>query len=208
VSAAFPNASFLDDRVIRRRIVDAKDCGRAEFRPGVGHALEFLKRRSRPARREGVGRDGGTGDEFVLLRGGHHIGQVEIPHVDVAGPVHGSDRDRPVERGEYGRVVSGRVGLRDPPTERPDVSDRRARDLARCVGEDGEVPPDRRRARDRAVPGHGPDLYLRCPLLDVVQFRHLVEVDEVIRCRQPVAHLYPQGLVSGEKLGVVEVCHE
>ena len=96
--------------------------------------------------------------------------------------------------------TAGRIRLAQRATDRPSVADDRVRDHALGVGEDRQSPREQVRLEELTVPRHRPDPDLVLLSVDVAELvGEAVDVNQVLRRRQPQLHHRQQAVAAGEQ---------
>ena len=108
-----------------------------------------------------------------------------------------------VERGRHRAPFGGRIGVRDAAAERAAGADRMMRDVAHHRGEQAAERAVLHRLLERRMAHAGADAELAVLDLEAVELGDAVDVDQMLRPRQPERHGRHQALPAGQHAAVV-----
>ena len=128
---------------------------------------------------------------------------MELAHVDDPLTVAAPDHEPRVQGGAHRGEVLRRIRLAQGAADRAAVADDRIGDDALSVDEDRQPFGEERRLEELAVPCHRTDVDLAAHLGDRTQLAcQVVDVDEVLRCRQAQLHHRQQRVSACKKTGL------
>jgi len=169
-------------------VVDADDRAGRQRRPRLGCAFQFPEGHSGPARRIRRSGNGDGFDQFGLAEVGEHEGDEILLGVDRALTVDGPEVHGPVQCDGGSGVVAGGVGLAEGAADCATVADARPGNLLGGLRQHGDVFGQRLRAFDGPVACERADPDRLLVDVDVGQLVDAVDVDDVVRRREPVRH--------------------